>query len=295
MAYERRTVPVASRDVAKAAGKGGGDAKRAETQLTQALAEAPVVSESEDLKQMADYYRYGKYEREESELGAEYAVKVAPAKMLSPWEEGPASIRVYGKGTGKPNTGENKNSKKERDFIPPYTKFILESIQEGHTEKAQIVETFGEFYVFFYGERPPIYTFSGTLINSRNANWLADFHYYYENYMRGTRCVERNARIILTYGGRQVEGFLLGINTQTAAATENAVPVSFQCLITSRNNISFSDDFGVETEKIEALLEAVAGKKGTGLSDAQTSEAWNKANDAMSSLSPAAGPFSMNA
>lgn len=291
MALTRKKVPVVRKDVAKGAASGGAEVRKGESQLTEALAESPVVSEDEDLKQMADYYRNGHYEATPGELGTLSVERILPSKTLTEWVEQPASIRVYGKGTGRPNTGENKNEKKERDFIPPYTKFILEGINEGHSERSQIVETFGEFYVFFYGERPPIYNFRGTLINSKNANWLADFHYYYENHIRGTKCVERNARIVMTYGGRQIEGYLLAINTQTDASNEMAVPVTMQVVVTSRNNVSFSDDFGEEAEEIEALLDAIAGKEGKGLSDNLVSEAWNHTKGSLNQTRAASDAF----
>jgi len=106
--------------------------------------------------------------------------------------------------------------KDKKDLIPSYSRFILESVQEAHSERQQVVETFGDFYVFMYGERPPIYNFGGTLINSKNVNWVADFMLMYERFLRGTRCTENKARALLTYGGRQVEGYIINTSNQTA-------------------------------------------------------------------------------
>jgi hypothetical protein len=231
---------------------------------------------------VADYYRDG------YSTGSGENRRTSPARTLTEFAEGPASIRVYGTGTG--------NQDKERDFIPAYTKFILSSVQEARQERAQIVETFSDFYVFFYGEKPAIFTYSGFLINAKNVNWLADFDYYYDTYMRGTRCVENNARLILTYGGRQVEGYILGVSTQTQAETEMGVPFSFQAIITKKNQIGFSDDFGlsskggktIQDQDIKRLLDTVAGKTGAGTSAPGNSKAYNTTKSVAQNKSPAA-------
>lgn len=234
---------------------------------------------SEETPIMADYYRDGKL----SESGT-YAV--TPARF-SDFSGTRASIRMYSAGTpsGKPVEDEK--------IIPPYTKFILESVQESHAERTQVVETFGDFYVFMFGERPPTYTFSGVLINTRNANWVSDFMYYYETHLRGSQCLERQAKLVLTYGGRQVEGYMLNIGHVTNAANEGAVTVSFSIIVTARNYLGFSDDFGVTlgsdgsytTDASYAKLAKSArdaAEAGAGTSDRAVSGSFSKAKRALS-------------
>jgi hypothetical protein len=164
------------------------------------------------------------------------------------------------------------------DIIGPYTKFILESVQEAHSERQQVVETFGDFYVFMYGERPPIYNFGGTLINTRNANWVSDFMLMYERYLRGTRCTEMKARALLTYGGRQVEGYIINVSSQMAASAQEGVSFSFQLLVTSRKLLGVSADMVSDIQSIgdPGLIELVdkLGAPGIkGSSDPATSDA----------------------
>jgi hypothetical protein len=125
-------------------------------------------------KTPADFYRNGKPTSDGSS-GYDY-----PPRFLEDQIDEPASIRLIGK-----NPANDPHA--PSDLIPPYSKFFLESIQEPHVERAQIVETFGDTYVFFFGERPPIYTFSGTLLNSNTINWHQDFMFYYDNFFRGTK------------------------------------------------------------------------------------------------------------
>ena len=154
------------------------------------------------------------------------------------------------------------------DILPPYTKFILESVQEAHSERQQIVETFGDYYVFMFGERPPMYNFGGSLINSRNINWVSDFMLLYERYFRGTRCAEQKTRVLLTYGGRQIEGYMINTSNQTAASSQEAVNFSFQMIVTSRKILGVSSDFKVGLagyEAGQALDQLIADIGGPGI------------------------------
>jgi hypothetical protein len=201
-------------------------------ELSDGYTPPPVPKILPPLTAQADWYRFGKYnEDQENNPGFE----AAPRK-IDQFDEDIASIRVLGK--KYPNFPEVLD-----DIIPAYTKCILESIQEGRAERSQIVETFGDYYVFFFGERPAIYTYTGTLINSKNANWVADFKYYYDNFLRGTKCVELGAKLILTYGGRQVEGYMMDAAMNTQAAVEHGVSLTFRVVITEEIPLGFSDDF----------------------------------------------------
>jgi hypothetical protein len=190
-----------------------------------------------------------------------------------------------------------KDGKEDKPLVPPFSKFILESVTETHAERSQIVETFGDFYVFVYGERPPMYNFTGTLINAKNANWLADFKYYYENYLRGTKCVEQGARLVITYGGRQIEGFMLSMQTMTDASIEKGVKLSFPVVVTKKSFIRYSYDLPYVTTNgvtgfnasLAGQLQAIAGPEGKDTSTPEVSTANTAATTAMSG-GPAAGP-----
>jgi len=190
------------------------------------------------------------------------------------YDEKPATIRII-------------TEKDKKDLIPSYSKFILESVQEAHSERQQIVETFGDFYVFMYGERPPIYNFGGTLINSRNANWVADFMLMYERYLRGTRCTEHKARALLTYGGRQVEGYIINTSNQTAASTQEGVSFSFQMIITARRLLGVSSELASDVGNIEdaalsSIVAELAAPGAAGSADPEISLAKQSASSALS-------------
>lgn len=230
----------------------------------------------------ADYYRDGV---PGSEATAKQPKTITPFDSADVSAKGKtASIRVFGTRTGK------AKQSKDFDLIPMYTKFILGGSSESRQERHQVIQTFSDFYVFFFGEQPPIFSFTGMLINTKNVNWVNDFYFYYENHLRGTKCVEQNARLILSYGGRQIEGYMLGCASQTEAATESGVPFSFQLLVTRRNTVGLSDDFGSfynskgilqNDPTLISILKELASKEGTGTSTPETSSAINSAKDAM--------------
>jgi len=237
----------------------------------------------------ADYYRFGKasaklvngdttttVDLSAGDIGnissRSILYEILP-KTLDDFEDVPASIRLVGTvGT----------SNKEQDLVPPFTKFILESVQESESERSQVVETFGEFFAFFYGKRPSTYTFTGTLLNTRNVNWLSDWMFYYENFLRGTKAVEQNARIILTYQGRQIEGFIMNTSNSTQAATDRGVQMNFQVLVTKRSVLSLSTDFGITLVNGQLVENSTIFKKAfDGFSRREVSEAVNSASDAL--------------
>lgn len=218
---------------------------------TEGYATHPTESnKNQDDERGADFYRYGQA-RVQTETGFDDLASgdINPTSLqpsgvgfgvmprrIEEYEDQEASIRII---------GPKKGSKEEVDLIPAYTKFFLQSTQESNQERSQIVETFGDFYVFLFGQRPQITTFSGTLLNSKNASWYSDFKFMYQNFLRGTKCVENNSRLILTFGGTQVEGLMLNASFGRNSDMDHGVQFSFQLLILDEKFTNFSNDFGL--------------------------------------------------
>ena len=242
--------------------------------LTGAFGAEKLAGYTEGDASVKDTYRYG------SE-----GVTNEPSRAISSFaqEDTEATIRIIKEDT-------------KADILPPYTKFILESVQEAHSERQQIVETFGDYYVFMFGERPPMYNFGGSLINSRNINWVSDFMLLYERYFRGTRCAEQGARVLLTYGGRQIEGYIINTSNQTAASSQEAVNFSFQMIVTSRKILGVSSDFSASLagygarQELNQLIVDIGGPGIAGSSQLTASEANVGAKSAVGGFS---NPLSM--
>ncbi len=122
-----------------------------------------------------------------------------------------------------------------------YSNFILQAIQEQRMEKQQIVETFGEDYIFFFGERPRIYNFTALLLNTRNFNWKSEWWKNYEDTLRGTKLLERNARLYIYFDDVVIEGYMLQAQAMSSVDDPYKLPLTFQIFCT---NYSIIGDVG---------------------------------------------------
>lgn len=130
------------------------------------------------------------------------------------------------------------DSSAENGMSTANSNFILQSVQEQRMEKHQIVETFGDTYLFLFGEAPRFLQIQATLINSLDFNWKAEFMANYETYLRGTKSVEMGARTYLFYDQNIVEGYILNCSIGESSDQPHLVPLSFQFFVTNAQNIS---------------------------------------------------------
>lgn len=127
------------------------------------------------------------------------------------------------------------NGKRATDI---YSNFLLQAVSEERAEKSQVLETFGEPYIFLFGERPRMISFQGILVNSSDFNWESEWWYNYEEFLRGTRCVETDARVYIQYDTVLVGGYILAANASRNANEPYHVNFSFQLFVTSYTNFS---------------------------------------------------------
>lgn len=158
-----------------------------------------------------------------------------------------ATLRVIsGKGDGRSliDAGSRRPDQKspfkvgEKTATDVYSNFFLQSVQEERVEKQQILETFGEAYIFLFGERARVMSFSGILVNSQDFNWEAEWWDNYENELRGTKCVENDARVFLQFDDTLIGGYILSSSAQKNAQDRNWVNFAFQMFVTSNANLS---------------------------------------------------------
>lgn len=154
-----------------------------------------------------------------------------------------------------------------------YSNFIIQSLRDSRQEKAQIMETFGDTYIFFFGERPRILTVQGLLFNTLDFNWRTEFWYNYENYLRGTKLVELNARIYLHWDDIVVEGYMLGADAEDNAELPYHIPMTFQLFVTNHTYLSAIgvDDYPIRSSLGSSLVEPLR----TSLSYANASDVGN--------------------
>lgn len=122
-----------------------------------------------------------------------------------------------------------------------YANFILQSVQEARMEKHQIVETFGEPYIFFFGESPRFLDVQAILVDSNDFNWYAEFWTNYNKYLRGTRLVEMGARCYLFYDDNIVEGYMLMAQASKVSEQPLMARLTFRLYLTNYSNVTLVD------------------------------------------------------
>lgn len=145
-----------------------------------------------------------------------------------------------------------------KSYTDIYSNFLIQSVSEERQEKSQVLETFGEPYIFLFGERPRMLTIQGVLINTSDFNWEAEWWHNYENYLRGTQAVNADARMYIQYEQNLVGGYILSCNSAKSVGEPYTVGFSFQMFVTSYTN--FSDVGNPDARKGNRFLAKNSGK-----------------------------------
>lgn len=155
-----------------------------------------------------------------------------------------------------------------------YSNFLIQSITEQRAEKSQIVVTFGEPYIFFYGEQPRLIQVQGVLLNTTDFNWRAEFLENYDKYLRGTQAVRNKARVYLAWDDIITEGYIMNCEIGEQAPERNYVTFGFQLFLTNYQNISGIGDpeahlrgklINLNPDQIDALGAASEGFQSSAL------------------------------
>lgn len=141
--------------------------------------------------------------------------------------------------------------------VQNYANFFLQSVAEAEQEKYQVVETFTAYYAFFYGRRPPIYTYSGILLNDPNNNWMNQFRYMYDNFFRGTASAEIGAEAVIEYDKRVVSGYILNLNINQDAMSDKGVPFSFSMLVITHTKTQYGENFQQFVQSLTEQLQTL--------------------------------------
>jgi hypothetical protein len=191
--------------------------------------------------------RFNKVGKGEYQGSALYENVRRPTRGIQLKDETFATIRIIdGEGDHIPmvNAGSRiiptfEYNGETRTSSDVYSNFFIQQVEEQRMEKQQIVETFGEPFIFFYGERPRIISIAGTLLNTFDFNWEAEWWHNYETVLRGTKCVENDARVYLTYDNTLIVGYIFAATASKLAAERNWIPFNFQMFVT--DYVTFSE------------------------------------------------------
>jgi len=117
-----------------------------------------------------------------------------------------------------------------------YLDFLLESATHSFNEKVQLSENLADNYVaFFYGTSPPVFNYSGTLMNTYQDDWTMNMFRLFTYLGRGTMLARRGFVMHLRYDSMIVSGAMMNLTWQLNAGREGATQFSFQYLVKSIN------------------------------------------------------------
>lgn len=169
-----------------------------------------------------------------------------PLRGHQPKEETYAVIRIMGPdGTFMPvfdAAGEIHVEEEGINKTQYWTNFLLQSVVVQRQECTQIVTTFGDSYLFLFGEQPEQWQCSGVLLNTADFNWRSEFWANYDKYFRATRLVELGARLYLIYDDVILEGYMTGAQAQEMCQDKEIIPFNFTIFKTGMTPLALIGD-----------------------------------------------------
>ena len=156
-----------------------------------------------------------------------------------------AQVRRMSDGKAIPlvNEAAQNGGQRTKDGPTAWTDWLLINVHEERSEKTQIVETFGDTYVYAFGEHPRVMSFIGVLLNTPDYPWRAVFWDNWENVFRATRLIEQDARMYIMFDDIMVEGYPLSATADQSAADPNALSFRFSFLVTNYVNLAQANGY----------------------------------------------------
>ena len=113
-----------------------------------------------------------------------------------------------------------------------YINFLLQSVQEQFSEKVQVTEFLSDdFVAYYFGGRPSVFSFSGTLFNTVQDDWWDSFYFAVQELLRGTMVARRSGLVHLRYGTKIVSGALNDFSVSHSADMQMTAQMSFSMLV----------------------------------------------------------------
>jgi len=156
-----------------------------------------------------------------------------------------------------------------------YLDFLLQSANHSFEEKFQVSETLSDNYVaFFFGHAPPVFQYSGTLMNTYQDDWTMSMFRIFRDLARGTQLARRNLVLRLKYDSMIVTGAMTNLQWATRAGMETYSPFSFNLLVKSIHVIYGRLAPPTKFRKQEAFTPAGTNLTGSGVGDFEASQTY---------------------
>lgn len=149
------------------------------------------------------------------------------ARLIVPMSN-PTALNNFVASFGKPGASEAQKLAKTLASIGNrngtgnyglgYIDFLLTSAVEAYQEKVQVVDVLSDNYVaYYFGSQPPVFQYSGVLLNSKQDDWRSAFTIIYNDIIRGTELARRKAVVTLSYDNMAVTGTVMNMSQNFSA------------------------------------------------------------------------------
>lgn len=135
----------------------------------------------------------------------------------------PAHIRIY----------DSANSYDRIDC------FLLRQYSSRADERMQVFQAInGDVSMYFFGERPRIYSFSGIMYDTYNQQWANKLMRDYDSKLRGTKSIENRTEVCIVYEDKFLQGFVLNLTISKNAELPSGVQFTLDYILTKSSFIS---------------------------------------------------------
>ena len=183
--------------------------------------------------------------------------KIGPSgKNQDAVDYGPQNLVDVLVGDGSSNTGFG------------YLDFLLHSADHQYQEKMQLCEVLSDNYVaFFFGQAPPIFSYTGTLMNTWEDNWLVNMYRLFQYLGRGTKLAQYGLELQLVYDSFTFFGAMTNLNWRLVGGQESHVAFTFNFLVKKAHIVLSNENYPYSVRRqdidlaqaIQELEDAVFG------------------------------------
>jgi len=115
-----------------------------------------------------------------------------------------------------------------------YIDFFLQRAHHALNDKYQVIETLSDSYVaFFFGLQAPVFSYTGTLMNTYQDDWTMRMLRIFNELGRGTQLARRGFIMRLRYDSLIVNGAMTNFEWDLMGEGEMSTPFSFNLLVKS--------------------------------------------------------------
>ena len=123
------------------------------------------------------------------------------------------------------------------DILFQTNRFLLEQINEQDMERTALMETFGDPYLYLFGSRARVWSYGGTLFDTKGLDWLNEWRAAYQKWVKGSASTKLKARAMLVYEDVAREGVIVTSNIGKSAQAPGMATLAFQMFVIKEHYI----------------------------------------------------------